>query len=127
MILGDQLVQLFDQEVHLGGPGLHGLGIDEAGMQAELPQQGERPEDLEAVLLPLPQQAEHLLPLARQPGVVDPAVFGRQLDGQHLLLFGRQLLDDLILGAAQQHRLDAAPQPSARRPGSPSDSMGLRK
>ena len=70
-------------------------------------------------------QAEHLLPLALQVRLVDAAVPRVQLDLQHLLLLRRQVGGDLLLGAAQHERPDAAAQ-LASSSASPPFSIGLR-
>ena len=55
-------------------------------------------------------QAEHLLPLPLQVGLVEPLVPRVQLDLDHLLLLGRQLGRDGVLGPPQQERPDPSPE-----------------
>ena len=79
-------------------------------MQAELAQQRERAQDREPVAVEVVEQAEDLLPLALQVRLVELAVPRVQLDLEHLLLLGRQVGGDLLLGAALDQRLDPPPQ-----------------
>lgn len=63
------------------------LGVDDARVEGEHAQQGERPEDDE----PLPvvvavDEAEDLLPLLLQDPVVELPMRGAELDGDDLLL-----------------------------------------
>ncbi len=56
-------------------------------------------------------QPEDALPLLREVGVVELAVPRMQLDGEHLLLLGRQVGGDHLLGAAEQERPDPLLEP----------------
>ena len=62
------------------------------------------------VVLEVPDQVEHLLPLALEPTVVEAAVGRRELDLDDLLLLGRQVEEDVLLGPAQQEGGDAPTQ-----------------
>ena len=87
------------------------VGLDEARVQAQLPQQRDRAEDREAVAIEVAEQPEDLLPLALQVGVVDLAVARVEVDLEGLLLLGRQVARDELLRAPLDERLDPAPQP----------------
>ena len=102
----DHLAQLAEQRVDLGRRQVGVRLVDQPGVQAELAQQGQRAEDREAVGVHVVDQAEDLLPLPLQPGLVDLAVLRVQVDLQDLLLLGGQVGGHLFLGAAQDQRLD---------------------
>jgi hypothetical protein len=74
MALGRQAGDLFGERVELGRRDAALLGVDQCDVEAGLAQQGQRPEDLEPVLLEVTEQAEYLLPLPLQVCLVDLAV-----------------------------------------------------
>ena len=80
-------------------------------MQAELAQQGERPQDREPVAVHVVDEPEDLLALALQVPLVDAAVARVELHLEDLLLLRRQVGGHLFLGPALDQRLDPAPQP----------------
>ena len=71
------------------------------------------------------EEAEHGLPLALEVGLVDRAVPRGQHHLEDLLLLGRQVARDVLLGAAQQERPDPPAEPRRAPPRSPSRSTGL--
>ena len=74
------------------------LRLDERGMQAELAQQGERPQDREPVAVDVVDEPEDLLALALQVPLVDAAVARVELHLEDLLLLRRQVGGHLFLG-----------------------------
>ena len=74
--------------------------VDEARIDAELAQERDRAQDREPVAVEVVDQAEDLLPLALQPGLVELAVARVELDLERLLLLRRQVGGDEFLGAA---------------------------
>ena len=67
--LGDHLGEVVEQPVELGRPDVVVRLVDEAGVEGELAEDGERLEDLEAVLLHVADEAEHLLALPLELGL----------------------------------------------------------
>ena len=86
------------------------LGVDEGRVQAELAQDGERLEDLESVALHVADQAEDLLALLLELGLVDAHVACAQLDIDGLLHLGGQLGQHLVLGASPHQGRDPSSQ-----------------
>ena len=84
------------------------LWVHQRGVQRQLPQQGERPQDGEPVVIEVIEQAEYFLPLALQVSVVELPVPRVQLDREHLLLLLRQVGGDLLLSPAHDQRPDPA-------------------
>ncbi len=88
------------------------LGVDDARVEGEHAQQGERPEDDE----PLPvvvavDEAEDLLPLLLQDPVVELPMRGAELDGDDLLLLLGQIGGDEILRPPHEERPDPSLKP----------------
>ena len=106
--------ELLDERVELRARDAVGSLVDEARMEAELAQQRDRAQDREAVAVEVVEQAEDLLALALQVGVVELAVARVEVDLERLLLLRRQVGGDELLGAALDERLD--PPPQAREP-----------
>ncbi len=82
------------------------LGVDQGGVERELAQLGQGGQDRDPVAVEVVDQAQDALALLGQVGVVEPAVPGVEVDGEGLLLLGRQVGGDELLGAAQQERPD---------------------
>ena len=79
-------------------------------MQAQLPEQGQRAEDREPVGVHVADQAEDLLPLPLQMGLVELAVPRVQVYLQYLFLLGGQVRGHLLLRPAHDERPDPPPQ-----------------
>ena len=84
--------------------------VDQRRVEAEPAQQGQRAEHREPVAIKIFDQSQDLLPFALQMRLVDPPMPGVQLDLDDLLLLGRQLGCDALLGAAQHQRADPPAQ-----------------
>ena len=111
MALGRELAQLVDEEVDLGRRRLARVDlVDEDRVERELAQPGEGRQDRDAVGIRVVEQAEHPLPLALQVLVVDVPVHRVRVEGHDLDLLGWQVDRDLLLGAPQHERADAAAQ-----------------
>lgn len=85
--------------------------LHQGRVDRELAQSSERGENLDPVALEIVREPQDPAPLPLKVPVVEPAVRGGEVDVQHLLLLGRQVGGDLLLGPAQQERPDPAPQP----------------
>ena len=110
MTAAEDVAELLDERAELRAGDAVAAGRDEARMQAELPQQCDRAQDREAVPVEVAQQPEDLLALALEVGVVQLPVPRVQVDEEHLLLLGRQIGGDQLLGAALDERLDPPAQ-----------------
>ena len=108
MALGEDVGQLFEEDIQLGRRDAVVLRIHQRGVQRQHAQQGQGLEDGETVLIHVLHQAQDLLPFALQVGVVDLAVLRRQLDVEDLLLLGRQVGGHGVLGAPEHERADPA-------------------
>ena len=84
------------------------FGVDERHIEAGLAEQGERAEDLEAVLRHVVEQSEDLLALALQVRLVDLLVLGAEVELEDLLLFVRQVAGHLLFGAPQHEGADSS-------------------
>ena len=82
--------------------------VDQRHIEAGLAQQRQRAKDLEPVLLDVTEQAEHLLALPLQVGLIELLLFRMKVEFEDLLLFVGQIADDLVLGPAQHQRADPA-------------------
>ena len=109
--LGRHLGQLVDEQVDLGRADPVVLGVDQGGVESELAQLGERTEDGYPVVVEVVDQAEDPLALLGQVGVVDLAVARPEVDRDDLLLLGRQVCGDELLGATEHERPDPAAEP----------------
>ncbi len=105
----DHVVELFEQRIDLRGADCAVRVVDERRIEAHLPQQGQRPQDREAVAVEVVDEPENLLSLPLQLPVVERTVFRCELDLEYLLLFRRQVGGDLFLRATQHQRFDALP------------------
>ncbi len=110
MPAADHVAKLLEERVDLAALQVPVRVVDQAGVQAELAQQGQRAQDREPVGVHVADQAEDLLPLALQMGLVDLAVPRVQVDLEHLLLLGREVGGHEFLGAALDQRLDPPPE-----------------
>jgi hypothetical protein len=86
MSLGGDVGDEVDQGVELDRPQAGVCLVDKGGIEGGLPEQGQRPEDLDPVRLRVIEQAEYLLPLALQVCVVDAAVTRGEIELEDLLL-----------------------------------------
>lgn len=75
-----------------------------------MPQQRDRAQDREPVAVEIVDQAEDLLALALQAGLVQLAVARVELNLERLLLLGGKVSGDELLGAALDQGLDPSPQ-----------------
>ena len=89
-----------------------GSSVDQAGMQAELAEQGQRPQDREPVAVDVVDQPQHLLPLALQvrSGRLRRCR-GSSSTSSTCSCFGGQFGCHLFLGPPQHQRPDPASQP----------------
>ena len=106
--LPDDLGQVGQQHLHLRRRHAGVRLVQQGRVQAQPAEQGQGAQHGEAVPLQVVDQAQHLLPLPLQMGLVEPLVSRMQLDLDHLLLLGRQLGRDAVLGPPQQERSDAS-------------------
>ena len=102
--------QVLGQRVELAARHVGVRVVDQAGVQAQLAQQGERAQNGEAVVREVIDQPEDLLPLPLQLPLVDHAVPGMQIHLEHLLLLGGQVRGHLLLRAPHDQRPDPAAQ-----------------
>jgi AmiR/NasT family two-component response regulator len=84
------------------------LLVDQARIEAQLAQEGERLEDLEAVGVHVAQQSEDSLPLALELHVVDLAMPRGEVELEDLLLLGGKVRGHVFLRSAQHERPDAS-------------------
>ena len=103
-------------ELARGDPGVRVVGHDPRG-EREHPQQGQRPEDREPVLLEVAEEPEHLFAFALQHRVIKTPMRRLEFDCEHLLLLLRQIRCDEVLRSPKHEW----PQP---RPSDPCGSDG---
>src|SRR5690606_3782949 len=89
--LGEYILELFEERVELRRRNVRVLLVDEGGVEAQHAEQRERAEDDEPVLVHVVEQAEQFLPFPLQERVVQLAVLGIEVDGEHLLLLRGQV------------------------------------
>src|SRR5699024_10996730 len=105
MALGPDFAQVLEQHGQFARTDSRiGVFVDDARVEGEHPQQGERTEDREPVLLEVAEEAEHLLAFALEDRVVESAVLGFEFDAEHLFLLLRQVRGDEVLRASQHER-----------------------
>ncbi len=104
MPASDHVAEVLAQHVDLGRCQLIMGVVDEAGVQAQLPQQGQRAQDREPVRVQVADQPEYLLPLPLQVSLIHPTVRVVQFHLEHLFLLSRKIGGHLFLGTARDQR-----------------------
>ena len=92
----DDVVEHLHEGVELGGRHPFVLLVDERDVEAGLPQQGERAEDGHPVLVHVAEEAEDLLALALQVGLVDLLVPRVEVELEDLLLLVGEVTGHLL-------------------------------